>query len=266
MTRGTVRPPAVASTFYPGNPSALHTQIKRFLAAVPPSEGLPKALIAPHAGYIYSGPVAASAYKQLFLGKHHIKRVVLLGPCHRMPVLGVAAPATEFFETPFGQIPVDPQAIAQLKQQFGYVQTFDAAHKAEHSLEVHLPFLQEILEDFVLIPLVIGEASGMQVGAVLEKLWGGAETLIVVSSDLSHYHDYETAQRLDLETAEIIEQCKGEALDYESACGRNPIKGLLTIASKYQLRIQRVDLRNSGDTAGSKDRVVGYGSWIFTES
>ena len=263
----TVRPPAVASTFYPGDPSTLRAQIRNFIDAVPPSQNIPpKAIIAPHAGYIYSGLTAAFAYKPLLLAKSQIKRVVLLGPAHRVYVSGMAAPSTDYFATPLGQILIDRPAIEQVISQFDYVQTSDAAHAEEHSLEVHLPFLQETLEDFALIPLVVGEATDSQVGAVLDTLWGGEETLIVISSDLSHFHSYEKAKQQDLNTAEIIERFEGDQLDYESACGRNPIKGLLAVAPHHQLSIQRVDLRNSGDTAGSKDRVVGYGSWVFWQA
>ena len=263
----TIRPPAVASLFYPGNPAVLRKQIKEFLESSPDSEKMTaKAIIAPHAGYKYSGSVAAIAYRSLLSAKYRIKRVVLLGPAHRVPLVGLAAPSTEYFATPLGRIPIDLSQIQQLLRQYDYAQILDAAHANEHSLEVHLPFLQECLEDFVLIPLVVGDATGLQIGAILETLWGGVETLIVISSDLSHFHDYRTAQRMDLETAEYIERFEGEKLDYESACGLNPIRGLLTIAQKRQLRIRRVNLCNSGDSVGNKERVVGYGSWILTES
>ena len=263
----TIRPPAVADYFYPGNPLVLRKQIKEFLDSFPHSERLiPKAIIAPHAGYQYSGSVAAVAYRSLVSVKSHIKQVVLLGPAHRVPLHGLAAPSVEYFATPLGNVPVDLSQIQFLLRQFDYLQILDNPHTSEHSLEVHLPFLQECLEDFVLIPLVVGEATGQQIGAILDALWGGTETLIVISSDLSHYHDYTTAQRMDLETAGYIERFEGDKLDYESACGRNPIKGLLTIAKKHQLHIRRMKLCNSGDSAGSKDQVVGYGSWILTES
>ncbi len=261
-----VRPPAVANAFYPGNSSILRAQIQEFLELVPlSSDGVPKAIIAPHAGYVYSGPVAGFAYKPILSAREQITRVVLLGPAHRVYVSGLAASSASYFATPLGNIPIDQQSIENILQQFDYVQTMDNAHAAEHSLEVHLPFLQEVLAEFTLIPLVVGDATGSQVGAVLDALWGDKETLIVISSDLSHFHDYATANRLDLQTAEIIEQFDGDRLDYDSACGRNPIKGLLSIAPKHKLEIQRADLRNSGDTAGSKDRVVGYGSWLFFE-
>ncbi|MBF0288770.1 MAG: AmmeMemoRadiSam system protein B [SAR324 cluster bacterium] len=261
-----IRQPAVANAFYSGNSSILRTQIQEFLESVPLTKNaVPKAIIAPHAGYAYSGPIAGFAYKPLLPAKNQITRVVLLGPAHRVYVSGLAAPSADYFATPLGDIPIDQQSIQEIIQQFAYVQTMDAAHAAEHSLEVHLPFLQEILTEFSLIPLVVGDAASLQVGAVLEALWGNKETLIVISSDLSHFHDYETANRLDLQTAKAIEQFDGDLLDHDSACGRNPIKGLLSTASKHQLKVQRADLRNSGDTAGSKDRVVGYGSWLFFE-
>lgn len=261
-----IRPPAVAGTFYPGEPSVLQSQIQELLDTAPSSQNIPKAVIAPHAGYIYSGLTAAHAYKPLLLNSHKIKRVVLLGPAHRVHVFGLAAPAVDYFSTPLGNIQIDQAAIEGVIQKYDYVQKLDRAHIAEHSLEVHLPFLQVVLDEFILIPFVVGEASTEQVGAVLNALWGGDETLIVISSDLSHFHDYATAKQLDLKTAESIESFAGEQLSYESACGRNPIKGLLNVAPQHQLSIHRLDLRNSGDTAGSKDRVVGYGSWLLYSS
>lgn len=263
----TVRSPAVANLFYPGNPSILRKQIKGYLNSSLDSEvKIPKAIIAPHAGYQYSGAVAATAYRTLLSVKSRIERVVLLGPAHRVPLYGLAASSADYFATPLGHVPVDSSRIQQLLLRFDYLQILDDAHVSEHSLEVHLPFLQEILDDFVLIPLLVGDATGSQIGDVLDTLWGGMETLMVISSDLSHYHDYATAQSMDLETAGYIERYEGDKLDYESACGRNPIKGLLTVAQKRQLRIQRLKLCNSGDSAGSKDQVVGYGSWILTEA
>ena len=239
--------PAVADFFYPGNPSILRKQIKDYLNSSLDSEvKIPKAIIAPHAGYQYSGAVAATAYRTLLSVKSRIERVVLLGPAHRVPLYGLAASSADYFATPLGQVPVDISRIQQLLLQFDYLQILDDAHASEHSLEVHLPFLQEILDDFVLIPLVVGDATGSQIGDVLDTLWGGMETLMVISSDLSHYHNYATAQSMDLETAGYIERFEGDKLDYESACGRNPIQGLLTVAQKRQLRIQRLKLCNSG--------------------
>ncbi len=265
MSHPIVRQPAVAAAFYPGDALLLRSQVQDFLNAAPPLKtGFPKAIIAPHAGYIYSGAVAASAYKALIPAKGRISRVVLLGPAHRSMVFGLAISAATHFATPLGNVPVERDTLDQLVRDFDYVKEKEEAHALEHSLEVHLPFLQETLGQFKLIPLVVGKAEKQEVGQVLEAVWGGSETLIVISTDLSHYHDYATAQQKDRKTAEAIENFDTEALDYESACGRNPVKGLLSIATQHQLTIQRVDLRNSGDTAGSKDRVVGYGSWLLT--
>lgn len=263
MTEPTkIRPPAVAGFFYPATAEKITAQIQGFLAEVKETGPAPKAMIAPHAGTIYSGPVAASAYGRLREAKDKITRVVLLGPAHRVPVLGLAAPSADFFETPLGKVPIDHESLAKLKD-LEPVRISDAAHAEEHSLEVHLPFLQHILKSFTLVPLVVGEAAPAEVGEVLERLWGGEETLIVISSDLSHYHDYATAQRLDRETCRAIEACNPGGLGYESACGRHPVAGLLHIAAKKKLTVKTLDLRNSGDTAGNKDRVVGYGAWAF---
>lgn len=264
----TVRSPAVAGMFYPNNSHELHKQLTTLLKRASSSSPAPsniKAIIVPHAGYIYSGPVAASAYVQLEAAKDVIQRVVLLGPSHRVGFQGIAASTMEAFDTPLGRIPVDQDAIAQL-QDLPQVGFLDKAHAQEHSLEVHLPFLQEILHDFSLVPLVVGDASPEEVGQVLETLWGGPETLIVISSDLSHYHDYQTAKQLDGATSQAIEQLCFERIGYEDACGRNPINGLLWAARRRALHGETVDLRNSGDTAGPRDQVVGYGAYVFHEN
>jgi len=261
-TSKTTRKPAVAGSFYSDNPEDLRSIIHNFLDQVSQTGPAPKALIAPHAGYIYSGPVAASVYGRLRDDKNKITRVVLLGPSHRVGFLGLAAPQTDFFETPLGTIPIDRDSLNSLKD-LNQVIISDEAHSQEHSLEVHLPFLQEILTDFKLIPLVVGDADASQVSEVLERLWGGEETLIIISSDLSHYHDYQHAQELDKATCKAIEQLNPEKIHYDSACGRNPVNGLLHCAKLKDMRVETIDLRNSGDTAGSKDRVVGYGAWAF---
>ena len=260
----TVRAPAVAGTFYPNNPRQLHTQIQDFLAHVAPNGPVPKAIIAPHAGYIFSGPIAASAYAHLQAAKDTIQRVVLLGPSHRVGFRGIAVSHMDAFDTPLGRILVDQEAIAQIRDlpQVGFLET---AHAQEHSLEVHLPFLQEVLGEFKLVPLVVGEATPEEVGAVLEALWGGPETLIVISSDLSHYHDYQTAKRLDAATSQAIEALRYEDIGYEDACGRNPVNGLLWVAQRKGLQCRTIDLRNSGDTAGPRDQVVGYGAYVISE-
>jgi AmmeMemoRadiSam system protein B len=258
----TVRTPAVAGMFYTNNPQELHRQIRDFLAQVAPAGAVPKAMIVPHAGYIYSGPVAASAYARLQAAKDTINRVVLLGPSHRVGFRGIAISRMEAFATPLGQIRLDHEAIEKIRglPNVGYL---EKAHTHEHSLEVHLPFLQEVLGDFTLVPLVIGEADPEEVGAVLEALWGGPETLIVISSDLSHYHDYQTAKRLDTATSEAITGLRYEDIDYGDACGRNPVNGLLWVARRKGLHGETIDLRNSGDTAGPRDQVVGYGAYVF---
>ncbi len=262
-TTAGVRRPAVAGLFYPDDPAELAAAVQTLLATAPNREApLPKAVIAPHAGYVYSGPVAASAYAPLAQGRGLIRRVVLLGPSHRVPFRGLAAPSAAWFETPLGRIPVDREAIADLLD-LPQVQVLDAAHAQEHSLEVHLPFLQTALGGFRLVPLVAGDATPQEVGEVLERLWDGPETLIVVSSDLSHYLDYETARRIDAVTARAIEALEPEAIGYEQACGRTPINGLLWVARRKGLQAHTVDLRNSGDTAGPRDQVVGYGAWLF---
>lgn len=260
----TVRAPAVAGMFYSNNANQLHAQLQDFLKQATVEGPPPKAIIAPHAGYIYSGPIAASAYARLRAGRDVIERVVLLGPSHRVGFRGVAVSGMNAFATPLGDIPLDHDAIARLRQ-LPYVGLLEKAHAHEHSLEVHLPFLQEVLGDFKLVPLVVGEAAPEQVGAVLEALWGGPETLIVISSDLSHYHPYEQARRMDEATSHAIESLRYEDIGYEDACGRNPINGLLWIARRKGLHGETIDLRNSGDTAGPRDEVVGYGAYVFTE-
>jgi hypothetical protein len=256
-----VRKPAVAGVFYTADPATLHGEVRAFLRAVPPGGDIPKAIIVPHAGYVYSAPVAASAYARLAPARGRVKRVVLLGPSHRVAFHGLAVPSCESYETPFGRIELDHAAIAGLSA-LPQVVCLDAAHAHEHSLEVHLPFLQEVLGEFSLVPLVVGEAAAEEVAEVLESVWDGPETLIVVSTDLSHYHDYETAQRLDRATCAAIEALRFEDLGHDTACGRVPLGGLLCLARRRGLRVTTVDLRNSGDTAGDRERVVGYGAWL----
>lgn len=265
-----IRETAVAGLFYPAHSDELRRMVLDFLQTASPTDTLPpgflpKAIIAPHAGYIYSGPIAGSAYASLTGLAGQISRVLLLGPAHTLAFRGLAASSADFFATPLGDVPLDRAAlfaIADLPQ----VQTRDTAHAGEHGLEVHLPFLQIVLGAFALVPLVVGEAHPAEVAEVLERLWGDTETLVVISSDLSHYHEYATAQQLDLATAKAIEQVQPEAISRYQACGRLPIQGLLLAAQKHHLAVYRLDLRNSGDTAGSKDRVVGYGSWVFGQA
>jgi AmmeMemoRadiSam system protein B len=250
--------------FYLNNARKLHEQIQNLLAQVTITGPAPKAIIAPHAGYIYSGPVAASAYARLRAARDSIRRVVLLGPSHRVGFRGIAVSQMDAFATPLGNIPLDHEAIAQLRD-LPYVSALERVHVQEHSLEVHLPFLQEVLGDFKLVPLVVGDAEPEQVGAVLELLWGGPETLIVISSDLSHYHAYETARQLDAATSNAIEALRYEDIQGEDACGFHPVNGLLWVARRKHLHGVTIDLRNSGDTAGPRDQVVGYGAYVFSE-
>lgn len=262
MVMNKIRSAAVAGMFYPADPTELSGDIQNYLNAAESDGPPPKAIVVPHAGYIYSGPIAASAYHLLSARTETITRVVLLGPSHRVPLLGIAASSADQFVTPLGEIDIDHVAIDQLLAQ-GLVTTLDAAHAMEHSLEVQLPFLQTILKQFQLIPLVVGDASAEQVSTLLDQLWGGEETLIVVSSDLSHYHDYNTAKRLDKATSQAIEQLEPSLIDGERACGCRPLNGLLTVAKQKGMSAAVIDLRNSGDTAGSKDQVVGYGAYVF---
>jgi AmmeMemoRadiSam system protein B len=262
MASKTVRNPAVAGMFYPAEPARLRATVEQYLQSAESRGSVPKAIIVPHAGYVYSGPIAASAYTRLATAADIIKRVVLLGPAHRVSFRGLALPSCQSFMTPLGAVPVDQEAVANITH-LPQVLVMDDAHIAEHSLEVHLPFLQTVLSEFTLVPLAVGQVSAVEVGEVLECLWGGAETLIVISSDLSHYYDYETARRMDTTTSQAIEQLRPEDIGYEQACGRIPINGLLYIARKRGMHAKTIDLRNSGDTAGSRDQVVGYGAYVF---
>lgn len=224
-----------------------------------------KAVIAPHAGYMYSGPIAASAFARFAPARDVIKRVVLIGPAHRVPFTGLATCSAEAWVTPLGVVPVDTDAVNKLCV-LPQVRVIDDAHADEHSLEVELPFLQVVLGDFKIIPLVAGDALGEDVSEVVEALWGGEETRFVISSDLSHYHDYATARKLDAVTARAIEALRPAEITGEQACGRIGIRGILRAAQRHQLRAHTLDLRNSGDTAGPRSQVVGYGAWEFVEN
>ena len=263
----TVRPAAVAGMFYPEAPAALHSAVRGYLQQTAPGarEGaaLPKALIAPHAGYVYSGPVAASAYARIAPGRATIRRVVLLGPVHRVAIRGLALPAARAFATPLGTVEVDTAGAAEALT-LAQVRTSEAAHALEHALEVQLPFLQAVLEEFRIVPFAVGDATAAEVAAVIDRLWGGPETLIVVSSDLSHYHPYEKACALDRGTSNDILALES-SLDHEQACGATPINGLVLCARRRGLAAELLDLRNSGDTAGDKSRVVGYAAFAFSE-
>lgn len=262
----TVRPPAVAGLFYPGEQGALARELDDLFAEVPelaPRLDFPKAVIVPHAGYIYSGGVAAHAYDALRPARGIARRVVLLGPVHRVPVRGLALPAAEAFDTPLGRIPVDAEARTLL-QSLPQVVTSAPAHALEHSLEVQLPFLQHALGAFSIVPLAVGRASVQEVGEVIERLWGGPETLVVLSTDLSHYHAYSQAKAIDGSTLERIASFSTD-IDHEEACGATPLNGLLWLARRKGLSIRLLAAGNSGDTAGGKDRVVGYSSFALYE-
>lgn len=260
-----IRRPAVAGAFYPGDREALSRELVEMLEQTvedAPAPTFPKLVIVPHAGYIYSGPIAASAYDRLRPARGIVTRAVLLGPAHRVPVRGLALPGATAFDTPLGRIPVDAQAAASLRDLPQIVESRDA-HALEHSLEVQLPFLQRVLGDFTLVPLVVGEATADEVAQVIERLWGGPETVIVISSDLSHYRPYDDARRIDGITARAIVGFD-TGISHEQACGATPVAGALIVARQHGLTPQLLDLRNSGDTAGGREQVVGYGSFAFS--
>ena len=261
-----IRPPAVAGAFYADSAGALHRELDDALAQARPMSlpAAPKALIVPHAGYVYSGPIAATAYRSLAAVRERVRRVVLLGPCHRVAVRGLALPGVDAFDTPLGRVLLDVDAIRALAG-LPQVVVSPAAHAREHSLEVQLPFLQRWLADFTLVPLAVGDASAAEVAEVIERLWGGEETLVVVSSDLSHYHRYDDARAIDAATVRAI-LAGDTGLDHEQACGATPIAGLLEVVRRRGLEPQLLDLRNSGDTAGDRSRVVGYAAIAFCPS
>lgn len=260
-----VRQPAVAGAFYPGTRQALTHDIKELFSGVAAEDGYeqPKAIIVPHAGYIYSGKTAAMAYACLAARSNVIKRVILLGPVHRVPVRGLALPDADAFATPLGEVELDADAIALL-ENLKQVVVSSAAHAQEHSLEVQLPFLQSVLEDFKLVPLAVGDTTPAEVSEVLDVLWGGPETLIVVSSDLSHYLPYDLAESVDMQTVQTILGMEG-TLTHQQACGGTPVNGLIISASKHHMQPKLLDMCNSGDTSGDKNRVVGYAAFIFVE-
>jgi len=250
--------------FYPGEAKRLTAAVEAYLAdARALAKPRPaKAVIAPHAGYRYSGPIAGSAYGCLTEKAKGVERVILVGPSHRVPFSGVAASRAAAFDTPLGAVSVDRDAIEGLLKD-GLIQENEAAHVREHSLEVHLPFLQRVFPGAQVVPLLAGDDDFRRVAAILKRLWGGEETAVVVSSDLSHFHDYETARRLDHETAQTIEARQAGKVDFDQACGATPVNALLQVAAAKDLAVATLDLRNSGDTAGPRDEVVGYGAFVF---
>jgi len=259
-----VREPAVAGSFYPSDPHELRTAIESMLEQVRPRPGpAPKALIVPHAGYIYSGPIAATAYAQLVSHRARYQSVVLLGPAHRVPVRGLALPESDIFRTPLGAIPMDRKAISRLDHPA--ITTREAAHCLEHSLEVQLPFLQVVLDAFRLVPLVVGDTTPGTVADILDALWNGPGTLFIISSDLSHYLPFAESRERDGETCRAIEALEATHISHDRACGATPLGGLLVAARRHGLQVQTLDLRNSGDTAGDRRQVVGYGAWMLLE-
>ena len=257
MALASIRPAAVAGQFYPRDERVLRTQLAEMLSTAVAFESAPapKAIIVPHAGYMYSGPVAASAYALLAPLRERIRRVVLLGPTHRVAVRGFSLPAAQRFATPLGEVPLARDDVL----------VDDRPHAKEHCLEVQLPFLQVCLERFEIVPILVGDASPEATAGLIESLWGGPETLILISSDLSHYLSYRAAQWSDRAAVDQVLELRA-GLNHEQACGATPINGLLLAARKHHLQAHLLDLRNSGDTAGDRSRVVGYTSIAFCEA
>ena len=257
-----VKAPVVAGLFYPGTKQALSTTLQALMRdADSAAKARPQALIVPHAGYQYSGPIAASAYAVLRPWADEIRRVVVLAPSHRVAFSGIATSSAWAFATPLGEIPVDRAAVERLADLPG-VQPLDEAFAQEHALEVQLPFLQTVLAQFSLVPLIVGDADSDDVSRVIETLYT-PDTLVVVSSDLSHYLDYRSCQQRDRATSALIEAMQGEQIGPYDACGAYPIRGLLLTARHLGWQVHTLDLRNSGDTAGDRSRVVGYGAYEF---
>lgn len=257
------RPAAVAGLFYPDRPAVLNEQIDHLLRQHPIAgeTHAPHALVVPHAGYRYSGGIAARAYARLMPWHNHYRRVLLLGPCHGLPFEGLALSSARAFSTPLGDVPLDQAACNDLLSLDG-VRVLDAAHEREHSLEVQLPFLQSVLEDFSLIPLAVGAAPPEQVAAVINHFWEDPRTLIVISTDLSHFLDQENATALDGRTRDAIERLAFRDIGYEQACGRNPLRGLLAVLKEHGLGIETLAMGTSAGASGDYSRVVGYGAWV----
>jgi len=271
-TEKNIRPPAVASMFYPGGTAELRKEVQKYLRNADTEEDFPKlkksetaelrTLIVPHAGYIYSGKIAASAYR--LLEQNQFKRVLLLGPAHRVWLQGAAFPEADAFQTPLGEITLDKELIEKMLAEFSWISVSDEAHSEEHCLEVQLPFLQETLGDFELLPLVVGETKTEHITEIIQQFSEDTETLIVISTDLSHFHDYQTAREIDARTANAIELLEQNRISTEDACGAYPLRGALLAASQNHWNVHRLGLCNSGDTAGDRARVVGYGAWAMT--
>lgn len=257
-----IKRPAVAGFFYPGSAATLRDAVQNYLGgAHNESSDRPVALIAPHAGYPYSGPIAGSAYATLQPWAGELRRVAVFAPSHRVPFEGIAISSADYFQTPLGDIEVDRDAVASIAGLPGVIE-LNAAFAQEHALEVQLPFLQVVLEQFTLVPLVVGDADSDDVARIMETLLA-PDTLILVSSDLSHYDDYATCSERDRATSASILQLRDRDIGPYDACGAYPIRGLLKMAQRHAWHATMLDLRNSGDTGGDHDRVVGYGAYAF---
>jgi len=256
-----VRKAAVAGLFYEGDGRRLQQQVDKLLAAAGgPVQPVPRVLVVPHAGYVYSGSTAAEAYRCLEPVRDTIHRVVLLGPAHRVYLRGMAVPSVAAFATPLGEVRLDREAIDAIAD-LPEVCVSDEAHREEHSLEVQLPFLQRVLGDFALVPVVVGDCPPEPVAALIDALWGGPETLLVISTDLSHFHRYEEAVRRDRRTCERVLE-RDATLGGEDACGARALNGLLRSEHCAALALELLAVCNSGDTAGDHSRVVGYGAFL----
>ena len=268
-----IRQAAVASMFYPGEFKVLRDEVQKFLkdskleknSLILNEKNISRirAIIVPHAGYIYSGEIAGSAYRLLQKNMKNFKRVLILGPAHRVWLNGAAFPKSEIFETPLGKINLDIVMMEKMKQKFPWISVNEEAHLEEHCIEVQLPFLQETLDEFLILPIVVGEIKTEQIAEIIELLSEDWETLIVISTDLSHYHDYQTATARDMLTAKAIENMELEKLSFEDACGLYPLRGLLYTAKRKGWEVSRLGICNSGDTSGDLKRVVGYGAWAL---
>lgn len=259
------RPPAVAGTFYPDNPNTLRNDVLQYISDAKAIHGpRPKFLIVPHAGYIYSGSTAAYAYRHIKPYGEGITRVVLMGPAHRVPLRGLAIPSMSQFSSPLGDINLDEQNLEKL-EALDFVSVNDTAHALEHSLEVQLPFLQSVLNEFTLTPIIVGKCSPKELAMLINILWGGNETLFICSTDLSHYHAYSDAKKIDAITCDKIKNIQNN-ISGEQACGCYPLNGVLQVAQERHLEVKQLYYCNSGDTAGAQDAVVGYGAFIIGNS
>lgn len=255
-----IRPAAVADRFYPADPRSLDGLVGQQLALAIPGAPDPEAIVMPHAGLVYSGPIAASAAAPLAGRRGSVRRVVIAGPSHHVPLRGIALSACSAFETPLGRVPVDVESVRALGERPG-IRFDESAHAHEHSIEVELPFLQHLLDPFLLLPLLVGDSDPTAVADLLEELCAAPDTLLVVSTDLSHFLPYDEARAVDARTARSVEARREDAIGWQDACGRDSLRAALVLARRRGWSARTVDLRNSGDTAGDRRSVVGYGAW-----